>query len=126
MLKILLIVGAGGFFGSIARYLTSLFFNRFFETSFPISTFTVNILGSFLIGIIYAFSDKSNFLSPELRMFLAVGFCGGFTTFSSFAFESLSQINNQMFFQMAIYISLSIFFGLLATYLGVLLVKLYV
>jgi CrcB protein len=74
-MKIILLVGTGGFVGSISRYLVSQLMQKTFETTFPLGTLVVNIVGSFLIGIIYALSEQSEILSAEWRVFLAVGFC---------------------------------------------------
>jgi fluoride exporter len=117
-MRILFIIGTGGFIGSVARYVLSQWMQRMFETTFPIGTLFVNILGSFIIGIIYALSEKGGILSPELRMFLAVGICGGFTTFSSFAYENLNMLSLQQYFYTALYIGASLILGLLAVYLG--------
>jgi len=122
-MRIILLIGTGGFVGSISRYLVSQFLQKTFDTTFPLGTMTVNILGSFLIGIIYAFSEQSEVLTAEWRMFLAVGFCGGFTTFSSFAYENFAMLNVQQFLFSALYTGLSLILGLLAVYLGVILVK---
>ncbi|MEN8121813.1 MAG: fluoride efflux transporter CrcB [Bacteroidota bacterium] len=123
MIKVLMIIGTGGFIGSISRYLVQQLMQEKFDTSFPIGTFTVNILGSFIIGIVYALSEKGDVLSPEWRLFLAVGLCGGFTTFSSFAYESLQMMKLEQFFFVALYMGLSLFLGLIATYLGILSLK---
>jgi CrcB protein len=123
-MKIILLVGTGGFVGSISRYLVSQLMQKTFETTFPLGTLVVNIVGSFLIGIIYALSEQSEILSAEWRVFLAVGFCGGFTTFSSFAYENFAMANIQQFLFSALYIGLSLILGLLAVYLGVQLMKL--
>ena len=122
-MRIILLIGTGGFVGSILRYLVSQFLQKIFETTFPLGTMMVNILGSFLIGIIYAFSEQSEVLTAEWRIFLAVGFCGGFTTFSSFAYENFAMLNIQQFLFSALYTGLSLILGLLAVYLGVMLVK---
>ena len=124
MIKTLLLVGSGGFIGSIARYLVQQLMHEKFETGFPIGTFTVNIIGSFLIGVIYAFSEKTGMLNSEWRLFLAVGLCGGFTTFSSFAYDSFKLISLEQFFFVALYMGMSLFLGLLATYIGVLSIRL--
>ncbi len=118
-MKIILLVGTGGFVGSISRYLVSQLMQKVFETTFPLGTLVVNIVGSFLIGVIYALSERSEILSAEWRVFLAVGFCGGFTTFSSFAYENFAMVNIQQFLFSALYIGLSLILGLLAVYLGV-------
>ena len=123
MIKVLMIIGTGGFVGSISRYLTQQLVQERFDTSFPLGTLAVNILGSFIIGVVYALSEKGDLLSPEWRLFLAVGFCGGFTTFSSFAYENFQMMKMEQFFFVALYMGLSLFLGILATYLGVLSIK---
>jgi CrcB protein len=124
MIKVLMIIGTGGFIGSISRYLTQQLVQERFDTSFPLGTMVVNIIGSFIIGIVYALSEKGDVLSPEWRLFLAVGFCGGFTTFSSFAYENFQMMKMEQFFFVALYMGLSLFLGILATYLGVISIKL--
>ena len=117
-MKQLLIVGLGGFIGSIARFLVSklnLYWTLF---SIPFGTLTVNIIGSFLIGFIVGVSAKSEIISPSMRLFLMVGICGGFTTFSSFTLENFTLMQNGQFASILIYTGLSIFLGLLAVYLG--------
>lgn len=118
MLRTILLVGFGGFFGSIARFLVEQGLHRFFNTIFPIGTMTVNILGSFLIGIIYSFAERDNLIGPEMRMFLTIGFCGGFTTFSSFALDNLNLLKDSGFLYLSIYVGGSVFLGLLAVYFG--------
>ena len=82
-----LAVGLGGFIGSVLRYLIGLIhIDESF--AFPVRTFAVNIIGAFAIGIITALALKNAELSPRLVLFLKVGICGGFTTFSTFALES--------------------------------------
>ncbi len=123
MLKILFIIGSGSFIGGIARYLTSRYIQNSVISVFPIGTFCVNILGCFLIGIFYGISDRGNIMNSEWRMFLTVGFCGGFTTFSTFANENVSMLRDGDYFYFALYASLSLFLGLMATYLGTLIPK---
>lgn len=121
----ILLVGAGGAAGSITRYLSQILITRYYPSSFPWATLAVNITGCFLIGIIYAFSDKGNLLSPEMRILLATGFCGGFTTFSTFAYENVSFLREGELLYTFLYIAASIVIGFLATYVGVLVVKSY-
>ena len=118
MIKLLLIAGSGGFLGTIARFLASRYFQNLFLSTFPFGTFVVNITGCLLIGIFYGLSQKGNLLSPEMRIFLTVGFCGGFTTFSAFAGENISLLKDGNFFYFALYTGLSVFLGLMATYVG--------
>jgi len=118
MLRTILIVGLGGFLGSISRFLLALGVNRMFQTVLPIGTLAVNVLGCLLIGMIYSLAEQKNILSPELRIFLSVGFCGGFTTFSSFVFEKFNLIKTGDFLVLAIYLGASVFLGLIAVYLG--------
>jgi len=118
MLRTLLLIGLGGFLGSISRFLITLGVNRMFQTILPIGTLAVNVLGCLLIGMIYSLAEQKNLLSPELRIFLSVGFCGGFTTFSSFIFEDFSLIKTGDFLVLAIYLGASVFLGLIAVFLG--------
>ena len=108
MFKSLLLVGTGGFLGSIARFLTSKYMQDNFPSAFPFGTFFVNISGCFLIGLIYGFSEKSSSLTLGWKLFLAVGFCGGFTTFSTFANENLALLRDGDFFHFFLYTGLSI------------------
>lgn len=123
MLRTILIVGTGGFIGSVMRYLLQIFVEKDLTSTFPWGTFIANILGSFIIGIVFALAEKGNVLSAEWRMFLAVGICGGFTTFSSFAYNNLTMLKEHSFGQLLWNIGGSLFFGILAVYLGIILVK---
>jgi CrcB protein len=84
----------------------------------PMGTLTVNVVGSFIIGVIVGISQKSEILSADVRLFLMVGICGGFTTFSSFSVENLMLIQNGQVFSALIYTFLSLFLGFTAVYLG--------
>ena len=123
MIKTLFLVGTGGFLGSISRYIVSKYMQSFFTSAFPYGTFAVNITGCFLIGFIYGVSEKSAILTSGWKMFLAVGFCGGFTTFSTFANENLALLRDGEFFYFFLYTALSVFLGLAATFIGVLLTR---
>lgn len=117
-MRILFAIGTGSFLGGIARYLMSRWFQGIFLTTFPIGTMLVNLLGSFLIGLFYGFFERAPLLNPEIRMFLTVGFCGGFTTFSTFANENLMLLREGNFYYLGLYMFFSLFLGLLATFLG--------
>ena len=117
-MKHLLLVGLGGFIGSVARFLVSKLNLSWHFLSIPMGTLTVNVLGSFIIGILVGISVKSDLISTDLRLFLMVGFCGGFTTFSSFSSENLILMQNGQVVTVLIYTALSILLGFLAVYLG--------
>ena len=125
MIRTILLIGIGGFLGSVFRFLVGQGLHRLFDTIFPIGTMTVNILGSFIIGVIYSLAERDNLISPEVRMFVAVGFCGGFTTFSSFAFDKLNLLKDSGFLYLFMYLGGSVFLGLLAVYLGTQIHKLF-
>mgnify|MGYP001201276235 CR=1 FL=1 len=123
-LKILLLVGSGGFAGSILRYIISMVIQNKFLSSFPYGTLSVNLIGSFLIGVVYALVDRGN-LSPETRLFLATGLLGGFTTFSAFSLDALNFLQEGLLMEGVSYIMLSIFLGISFAFLGVLTIKLF-
>lgn len=124
MLKQLLLIGMGGFVGSVARFLVSKLNTRIDWLSIPIGTLTVNVVGSLLIGFLIGISEKSPVLTVEWRMFLMVGLCGGFTTFSSFSGENLMLMRNGQFLPLFLYTGLSILLGFTAVYLGYISTKL--
>lgn len=123
MLRTILIVGAGGFIGSIMRYLVQVFVEKGLSSTFPWGTFIANMAGSFIIGMVFALAQKGSLLSAEWRLFLAVGICGGFTTFSSFAYNNLGMLKEQAYGQFILNVGGSLILGLLAVYLGMVLVR---
>lgn len=123
-MKIALLVGLGGGLGSIARYLSQRAVAMYLPIYFPFGTFLVNIAGCFLIGIFYGISEKANIFSPEVRLFLTTGFCGGFTTFSTFTLDGLMLLRDTQHIYFAIYVGLSVILGIAATFLGIALIKL--
>lgn len=125
MVKSLAIVGFGGFIGTIGRFLISRYFQENFTSVFPWGTFIVNIVGCFLIGVIYGISEKGDFFSPDVRLFLTVGICGGFTTFSSLSNDAFLLLHQQEWIRFTFYTSFSFFLGLLAVYAGRLILKLF-
>lgn len=114
-----LLVGIGGAIGSMLRFGTAQLIG---VRSLPLATLTVNIVGSFLIGILFGLSSKNN-LSDYSWKFFAVGICGGFTTFSSLSLEGLQLIHQQRFFVFLLYFTGSIVAGLAATYIGYIIAK---
>jgi len=123
MLKMFLITGAGGFLGSGLRYLVQRFIADYLPVSFPFGTLMVNILGSLLIGIIYALGDKTRILTPEIRIFLAIGVCGGFTTFSSFSLDTIGLLRDSEYLYVFLYVTSSVFLSLAATIAGIWIIK---
>jgi len=125
MVRSLLVVGFGGFLGTIFRFLISRYFQVNVTSVFPWGTFIVNIIGCLLIGIIYGISEKSGILSSDVRLFLTVGICGGFTTFSTLSNDAFLLLRQDEWLLFAFYTSLSLFFGLLAVYIGRLTINLF-
>ena len=123
MIKNLFLVLLGGGFGSIARYLLSYFFTKNNTLSFPWATFIANSIGCLIIGLLFGYIQKNNLQNETLKLLLITGFCGGFTTFSTFANENLALLKDGNIFYFALYVSLSVFIGILATYLGNLIIK---
>jgi len=122
-MKLFLVVGLGGFLGSSVRFLIQKHFILTVYTSFPYSTFLINILGSLLFGIIFGISNRYNVFSTEVRLFLTTGFCGGFTTFSTFSNESLMLLKEGNYQNFLIYTILSVVLGIFFTFLGYSLLK---
>lgn len=118
MLKNILIVGLGGFLGSISRYLLTFYAHKWTNASFPIGTLIVNLVGSFLIGIILGLFERGSLISPEFRLFLTVGFCGGLTTFSTFSSDVVNLLSDMEIFYMTIYISVSVIIGISLSLVG--------
>jgi fluoride exporter len=123
MIKVLLLVGSGSFFGGIARYLSARVLHLYFPMSFPLGTFLVNVAGCFIIGLLYGLSERGEILSADARLFLMAGFCGGFTTFSAFSGETLSLLRDGNYLQVGLYVVASVVVGLLATWLGTVIIK---
>ncbi|HTF20452.1 MAG TPA: fluoride efflux transporter CrcB [Chryseolinea sp.] len=114
----ILLVGVGGFLGSIARYVTVKTLDNRINQAFPFGTFTVNVVGCFLLGLIVGVVGRQSNGSEAWRAFLAVGFCGGFTTFSAFALENHSLLADRLLSTAALYIIASVVSGILAVFLG--------
>jgi CrcB protein len=113
------IIGLGGFFGSILRYFISGLVHQLLQNSaFPYGSIFVNITGCFLIGLSNGLVDLRQMLTPELRLFLMIGLLGGFTTFSTFGYETLSLMRDGEFFSACANVFIQVFIGLLAVWLG--------
>ena len=111
------VVGVGGFIGAVCRYLIGMVPLKE-GCVFPIKTLMINIMGSFLIGIVAALAMKTDFLNPRTLLFLKVGICGGFTTFSSFALETTDLMKDGKMHLVVIYTVLSVTLGVLAVFAG--------
>ena len=119
-----ILVFIGGGIGSIARYFVTTIAKNFTNIDFPFGTLIVNIVGSFLMGIVTALIVSKIIANSEsMRLLLAVGFLGGFTTFSSFSMETFTLIEKHEIFYAIVNIVANVTFGLLAAYLGFKLVR---
>ncbi len=118
MLKILM-VGAGGFAGSICRYLVSDLSHRLFnDPFFPYGTLAVNVIGCLLIGLLGGLSEARQIFTPEVRALVLIGFLGGFTTFSTFGYEIFTFSRDGQFVQAAVNLILHLILGLSAVWAG--------
>lgn len=120
-MKAVLLVFLGGGLGSILRYLISITFNS--SQSIPYGTFLVNFTGSLILGILFGLSIKSGYVNNNLILLLGTGFCGGFTTFSSFAYENHMLIKSEEYLTFGFYSLGSLVLGITAVCLGLLLTK---
>ena len=124
MHRSLLFIGIGSFIGGICRYLLQQFIQNNYPSSIPFGTLIVNITGCFAIGLVYELAAKGNLLSSEMRLFHATGICGGYTTFSSFAYENVSMVLDGEFYYSILYLVLSVVVGFGAVHAGILFIKL--
>lgn len=115
MLKNLLLVGLGGGIGSMLRYAATLLISPRY---FPYATLAVNMIGSFIIGVVFAMSIKDETFLNNWKLFLATGLCGGFTTFSAFSIENMGLLQNGKYGLAVAYIIISIVFGIMAAFWG--------
>lgn len=112
------LVAAGSALGGVLRFLMVPWAQRFFSTGFPGGTLVVNIVGSLVIGLVVRLAGEPAIISPEARVFLTVGICGGFTTFSAFSAESMELMQSGQSGRAAIYIFASVTVCLLASFVG--------
>ena len=115
MIKSFLLVGLGGSIGAILRYLIIVIWKT---ENFPYNTLFINIVGSLLIGIVFALSEKTDLINENIKLFLATGICGGFTTFSTFSAENFQLIKSGEYTIAALYIFASLALCIAATFIG--------
>ena len=121
-MKLIIMIGLGSFIGGVGRYLLSVLIQSRAATPFPLGTLAVNLIGCFLIGIVFGFFDRGQ-VSHEWRLFLATGVLGGFTTFSAFSIETFTLFREGHFAYVVLYVLASVVLGLLATASAYLMVK---
>jgi fluoride exporter len=123
-MKNMLLVGAGGFAGSVFRYLATLAV-PFAAGSFPFATFAVNLAGSFIIGFVSELALSTTIVSPEARLLLTTGFCGGLTTFSTAMYETMGLARDAQALYAALYVTGSFAGGMACLFTGTYLAKLW-
>ena len=119
----MLMAGLGGFAGSCSRFLINNLFLSFWKLPFPLATFTINILGCFIFGILLGLLAKNGQMDPRLNALLIVGFCGGFTTFSTFANESFSLLSTGEIIISFVYMFGSLLAGLMSIWVALILTR---
>lgn len=123
MLKTILYIALGGAIGSVLRYLTSILVAKYWSNQFPLATLLTNVVGCFLIGFLIGVLEKNNLANSALKWLLVTGFCGGFTTFSTFGYENISLFQSNNAAMAFGYIALSVLLGLFAVWLGLFVSK---
>ena len=123
MFRTLLLIGLGGSIGSMLRYLTSVVIEKYYASVFPLATLIVNIIGCLLIGIIMGLLEKNQLMNSSMKWLFVTGFCGGYTTFSTFGYENITLLQSHHSSLAFLYIAASVIAGLGAVWFGLWLVK---
>jgi fluoride exporter len=112
------LVALGGALGSVSRFLLGPALQRAFDATFPVGTLFINITGSLILGFVMRLAVEGVNVTPEARAFIAIGFCGGFTTFSTFSFEAMRLLEDGEGWRAAVYVMASVLLSLAAAFLG--------
>jgi CrcB protein len=113
-----MLVGLGSAVGGMARFTLGKWIYNVYQQAFPLPTLIINVLGCFIIGLLYGISIKTGSLTAETRLLLTTGLCGGFTTFSAFAYENIQLMKTGQYTMVLVYITASVVLGIVATFLG--------
>jgi CrcB protein len=114
----LLFVALGSAIGGVSRYLLGGLIQRLLDTTFPAGTLLINVSGSFLLGAIIRYAVETPTFSPEIRAFFTIGFCAGYTTFSTFSFETVAMLEDGEWMRASLYVAASVLLSFLGTFLG--------
>ncbi|WP_187647961.1 fluoride efflux transporter CrcB [Nitrosophilus labii] len=120
-ISLIIAVGVGGFFGAISRFLISSFIQKLSSSFFPFGTLSVNVIGSFLIGFLIVYFE--NVINPTQKALLVTGFLGALTTFSTFSYETVTMLQNSLYYRALINITLNVILSLGATIMGIIVFK---
>ena len=112
-------IAVGSAIGGVSRYLVGGLSQQLAGSTFPIGTLLINVTGSFLLGFILRYGVETTTLTPEVRAFLTVGVCGGYTTFSTFSYETVALAEDGQWARAALYVALSVGLSLVAAFLGI-------
>lgn len=121
--RALLAVAFGGAVGSVARYGLTILIQLRTGSDFPLGTMAVNILGSLLLGFLMTFSLETIVVSPEIRLLLTTGFCGGFTTFSTFSYDAVQLLERGAYRRASLYVGGTVILSLVGTIVGIALAR---
>ena len=118
-----LYVAAGSALGGVSRYIIGSALQQRFGMTFPVGTLLVNVTGSLLLGFVLRLAFGGAQMSPESRIFLTTGFCGGYTTFSTFSYETAAMLDTGQYSRAVLYVTLSVVLSIIATFAGLALAQ---